>query len=367
MIIGNSEVSQAIEQFDSRDLITFQSYPDSRFGLIFNLLSVYGFWGEANKYYVSPKEIIFFWPVLSLVLLGLSLYGFTKSLLERDRNSYPFIMTMVVMFLLALDFAGGIGLKSFANTVFFLYEKYPFLRGLREPQKLVGILMFIQAYLGSIGLYHLSHRVEQKGKYALVIIFFLLPFIYTPLIFGGFWGQLKPANYPSSWSKINQLLNSDKDNFLVLSLPWHQYMPFKFSHNILIANPAAAFFDKPVLSSRNYETKYLFTHEDRAEALHVEGLLAIERKGINLLGEKVTEKLPWGESLAPIGVKYIILAKDDDWKDYGFIINSFDLEKTYEGEEMILYKNRKWSADFGSDTQADPEFVPELEMAPIDN
>jgi hypothetical protein len=163
------------------------------------------------------------------------------------------------------------------------------------------------------------------------------------------------------------LLNSDKDNFLVLSLPWHQYMPFKFSHNILIANPAAAFFDKPVLSSRNYETKYLFTHEDRAEALHVEGLLAIERKGINLLGEKVTEKLPWGESLAPIGVKYIILAKDDDWKDYGFIINSFDLEKTYEGEEMILYKNRKWSADFGSDTQADPEFVPELEMAPIDN
>lgn len=344
-IFGQSALSNAVVQFNGEDLIAFQSVSDKQFGLLFNLISGYGFWAEANNYFILGKQVVFFWPIISLTIVGLFMWGIINYFLNRSTNNIPLLITLIAFFLISLDLAGGIGLSSFRDTVFILYSQYPVLRSFREPQKLVGIIMFCYAFFGSYGLYALTERIIKNRK--LILGFFLfLPVVYTPVIFGSFWGQLKPAIYPESWSKVNQLLNKDRDNFLVLSFPWHQYMPFKFSHNVLIANPAPAFFDKEILSSRNYETKYLFSHEDRPEAMHIEGLLAIERKGINLLGEKVEEKLPWGESLAPIGVKYIILAKDDDWKDYSFLMNSSDLEKSFESDEIILYKNLKWTPDF---------------------
>ncbi|MBI4991216.1 hypothetical protein HZB96_03940 [Candidatus Gottesmanbacteria bacterium] len=176
-------------------------------------------------------------------------------------------------------------------------------------------------------------------------MFLILPFIYTPTVFGGFWGQLKPVFYPKSWYEVNNILKNDKDNFLTLFFPWHQYTRFRFANNRVVANPAPYFFEKPVLSSQNYETIPLYTHDIRTESLHVEGLLSIEKEGVNLVGEEIEEKLPWGQSLSPINVKYIILAKDDDWKRYRFLDKQTDLKKVYENDDLVLYQNLKWGVE----------------------
>ena len=117
-------------------------------------------------------------------------------------------------------------------------------------------------------------------------------------------------------------------------------MRFKFANNRVIANPAAFYFKKPVLSSQNYETIPLYSHDTRLEALHVDGLVSIAQKGINLLGESVYEKPKWAQDLAVIEVKYIILSKDDDWQDYNrWFKDSSDFEKVFEDEYLVLYKN----------------------------
>ena len=339
-ILGISDISQAIKSFTSGDLIAFQSVADSRLGLIFNLLSGYGFWAEAYHYFLLPKDIIIFWPILSLAVIlvfGIGLFRHIK-----EKSNIPILVTLPVLFLLALDIAGGVALKSFAPTVFWLYEKFPILGGFREPQKLVGIVMFCYAYFGSFGLGKILATIKGKTKLAAFSFFIILPFIYTPTVFGGFWGQLKPVWYPSSWEKVNQILKEDKSDFLTLFFPWHQYMRFKFANDRVVSNPALYYFDKPILSSQNYETAYLYTHDTRLESLHVEGLLSIEKEGVNLLGDLVEGNLPWGESLSPVNVKYIILTKDDDWVRYKFLDKQPDLTKVYEDENLVFYQNMKW-------------------------
>lgn len=343
-ILGKSGISQTINLFDTSDLTAFQSVPDKNFGLILNLLSGFGFWLEAHDYFILPKDIIFIWPFISLVIIGISIWGLIKLFKKNDRTSYPLLITLIIIFLLSLDFAGGVALKFSANVFYYLYAQFQFLRGFREPQKLVGLMMFCYAYFGSIGIASILDKA-RKGQliYLIFIMLLILPLIYTPTVFNGFWGQLKPVYYPDSWQKVSQLLREDKDIFLTLFFPWHQYMKFKFANNRVVANPAVYFFDKPVLSSQNYETKYLYTHDTRPEALHVEGLLSIDREQVNLLGETVIEKINWGEALTPINVKYIILAKEGDWKSYKFLDRANDLERIYESEDIILYKNNSWS------------------------
>lgn len=345
LFLGDGTAGGIISQFGRGDLVMFQSVPDKNFGVIFNLLSGYGFWIEAQKYFISPKDIIFFWPIISVTFILLAVAGVYKIFKNREDSSLPFAVTLVILFLLALDFAGGVALPAFSGTVLLLYEKIPFLYGLREPQKLVAVIMFCYAYFGAVGLTFILEKVKPAWKYAVLCVFFILPFIYTPTIFGSFWGQLRPVSYPQSWFKVNEQLNKDKDKYLTLFFPWHQYMRFGFANNLVLANPAPRFFTKSILSSQNYETKSLYSHDIRPEALHIEGLLSMEKEGVNLAGEPVFDRVVWGEAIGAIGVKYIILAKESDWGTYRFLDKSRDLEKIFEDESLILYRNSAWQKD----------------------
>ncbi len=333
---------QSFSAIGQKDLLSFQSIADPTFGLILNLLGGFGFWAEAHNYFISSKSLFPLWPAVTVALIGLSLLGFYLSM--KKNNNISLTVTLGILFLLSLNLAAGIALANLAPIISDLYDKLPVLRGFREPQKLIAIVMFCFAYFGGIGFEWLNERIQAK-KHFITAVFILLPLIYTLPIFFGFWGQLKPVFYPSSWKEVNEILKKDKDNFLTLFFPWHQYMRFRFANNVVMANPAMHYFDTPILFSSAYETKYLDSQSSRPETLHIEGLLNIERDGVNLLGDKVREKIIWGEALDPINVKYIMLAKEDDWKSYRFLDRSKDLEKISESDDLILYKNNHWSAN----------------------
>ena len=344
-IIGNlvqgSTLWKTFSTIGPQDLSAFQSVADPTYGLIFNLLGGFGFWAEAYNYYISPKNLFPFWPAVTIVLVGLSLFGFYLSIKKNKSNVLA--VTLGIFFLISLNLAAGLALPNITSVILYLYEKLLILRGFREPQKLIAIIMFCFAYFGSIGLERLEEIVQGKRRF-ISVVFIILPLIYTLPIFFGFWGQLKPVFYPSSWEKVNQVLKEDKSDFLTLFFPWHQYMRFKFANDRVVSNPALYYFAKPVISSQNYETEYLYSHDTRLESLHVEGLLSIEKEGVNLLGDTVEGNLPWGESLSPINVKYIILAKDDDWVRYKFLDKQPDLTKVYEDDDLVFYQNVKWEA-----------------------
>lgn len=338
-VFSQTRVSQALSSFSTNDLIAFQSVPDGVFGLVFNLLSGYGFWAEVHDYFISVKEIMPLWPLLSVTIIAFALYGFFKMLSARKKE-LPLIMTLAVLFFIGLDLSGGIALKPFADTTISLYENIPLLRGFREPQKLVSLLLLSYSFFGAYTVSFILSKIKPRlvQVFAGLLIAFV-PLVYTPTVFGGFFMQLAPVQYPQGWFLINRILNEDKDDFLVLVFPWHQYMKFNFNNGRVVANPAPYFFDKPILSSRNYETRSLYSHDSRPEALHVEGLLSIEEKGENLFGQKVNAKVDWAADLSPIGTKYIILAKESDWKKYSFLNLSPSLVNIFEDGDIVLYKN----------------------------
>lgn len=336
---GKSDLIATVSSFNIYDLIAFRSFPDQHLGLVFNLLSGYGFWAEANHYFLLPKDVLMIWPLLFLVILGLVVLGVYKISKSGGTRDKVLVVGLIAIIILSLDFSGGVSLPAARDWIIALYGNIPILRGLREPQKLIGLVMFCYAFLGALGIEYISSAVQGMKKRMLIGGLLILPFIYTFTVFGSFWGQLKPAVYPVSWSKVKSVLDADKSKHLVLAFPWHQYMRYRFNHNQAVGNLSPLYFGNKILSSRDYETKYLDSHETRAEALHVTGLLRIQKEGINLLGEKVDLSIDWAQNLSIVGVKYVLLSKEEDWKDYQFLDSAPNLKKTFEDENFSLYEN----------------------------
>ena len=148
----------------------------------------------------------------------------------------------------------------------------------------------------------------------------------------GFGGQLYTSHYPQSWLEANEILNQDRDDFKVLFLPWHLYMPFSFAENKVIANPAPRFFDKETIAGDNIEVGNIYTHSKRPISQLVENVVLKKTQGIEDLGER----------LAPFNIKYIILTKEADWQKYDFLNEQKDLKIVYDLAELKIYQNRSW-------------------------
>jgi hypothetical protein len=131
---------------------------------------------------------------------------------------------------------------------------------------------------------------------------------------------------------MNQRLDADHADYEVLFLPWHLYMRFQFAGRV-IANPAGAFFDKPVLVSNNPEFGGVgpAVTDTRKQLLNNQ-ILPAAPQGNNL-----------GQQLAPLNVKYILLAKDYDYQKYAYLDRQTDLRLVVRGPTLELYRNTAWA------------------------
>lgn len=59
-----------------------------------------------------------------------------------------------------------------------------------------------------------------------------------------------------------------------------------------------------------------------------------------MLGEKVDYLVDWPENISIVGIKYVLLSKEEDWQDYRFLDNTANFKKTFEDENFILYENQ---------------------------
>lgn len=331
---SRSTIPQSVSNFDKRDLEAFQTTEDTIFGLPLNVLSLYGFWGDDQNQYIVQKAFTPWWPALAVVIFILVLWGLLVGFREKRKNlrwkTGIFLVLSIISFILAM----GIAWKPMAPLIQFLYDHVPFYYSFREPQKFVTLLCFSYAFLGAMGIDDILKKFKQKKREILhltaAILFIALPFLYSPGLFRGFRGQLYTSHYSQEWHEVNDLLNQDKGDFKVLFLPWHQYMRFDFA-NKNIANPAPKFFDKDIISGDNMQISNIETHSERIETKYVEKFL-----------HKRTVIKNFGHKLKPLEIKYIILAKEVDYKDYTklFLDKQEDLEVIYEKGNLRIYKNK---------------------------
>ena len=320
-----------IQRIGPEDLLFFAPKAVSGFGTAFDVASMHGFWREG---YLYTKDILPAWWLLFAFILLLAVYGFLVKY-RHQRLGWvvvSFAVLGVVSYLLALGAASDFTRPPFE----WAYEHVPFFDGFRDSQKFVALLCLAYAFLGGLGVRELIKplgRFKQKlpmaGVMTLVAMLLLIPIAYSFSSFG-FQGQLKTTDYPQEWYEVNEQLNRDDEDFQVLFLPWHLYLDFGWLPNRdkSLSNPAWQFFDKPVIAGDNIEIPDVYSQSTYPISEYVEFLLVNKDDIENM-----------GELLAPLNVKYIILAHEVDYEAYDFLYRQADLDVGLERQGITLFEN----------------------------
>jgi len=320
------------EAISQKDFEAFKTTSDAKYGILLNVAALYGFWGDEKNQYVLPKDVIPYWFLLFFIILALVIFGMISAFKKNKFIAITFIIVATIAFILS----AGIAYQPFVPLIKFLNEKIFIFKGFRDSQKFSAFLVLVYAYFGALGINAIfKHSSIQRLKYLkLVLAGFLigLPILYLPLMVWGFCGQLYTSHYPQEWFEVNKILNQDRDNFKILFLPWHQYMPFSFIENKVVANPAPWFFDKETIAGDNMEIG-VYTHSKRPISQVVEDIVLRRIQGIE----------NFGEMLAPFNIKYILLAKEADWPEYKFLDKQNDLETISDSKYLRIYQNKSWS------------------------
>lgn len=373
---------------DEKHIFSFFTRADPQHGVLWNTAAMYGFWGDEDMRYVSQKMFVSYWFYIFFVLFALVLWGLAISLRrcfwrkknpERLKNeillrqpadqddtggsfaTFPpeagrqddntlldffqwwVVAPLILIGLVAFFFAVGVAYEPFKPTVLWFYNNVPFFRGFREPQKFVALLVFVYAIFSAIGVDDILRRIEslraKKLRFLKMIapaFFLLIPLAYSSGMLWGFHGQIKPSNYPESWFQVDQQLQNDADDFRVLFLPWHQYIYLKFARTV-IANPAERFFHKPTIAGDNMEFGPIYTQSTRSESKYIEE--KIIQRGKDFISDKGKGTVSLGQTLLPLKIKYIIMAKDSDFFNYAYVPDSPDMKLVYDSPELAVYEN----------------------------
>lgn len=322
LTLGSSTAAANIDSFSSTDRAAFSTVGDGVAGRLANVLRLQGFWAENRDLYTLPQAHIPGWGMLGLVIWGLVFVGGLR--MWRDRREL--FVTFGGSALLATVLAAG----TLNN---WLSGHVPFFAGYREPEKFVALVALAFAMFAGQGVNVALRRCRTWGGRSLSVVgttgLLLVPIAWTSTIFWGFNNQLAAAAYPADWFRTNRWLDADKTNFHVLFLPWHLYMYFDFAGRI-VANPTPQFFDKPVIASDNPEFKGIKPAPNTTD-LQITTILA-RASGRNDLGAQ----------LARLNVKYVLLAQDDDYANYSYLVGQRDLKLVRNGTTLQVYRNEAW-------------------------
>lgn len=318
-----TEQASFLSAMGEPDLAVFSARA-SWFNSLFSVASLYGFWRGG---YIYAKDLV---PALSLVvfylLFLLAVLGVLARWKEPDTRGWAALWVLTL--LLAVGMSGPI-----SGPLAPLFEQFPPARGFRDSHKFVAILVLAYSYLGSLAVDELKAVFPKRGKLRLgyagaVGIILALPLAYSFTIFG-FWGQLKPMDYPPDWKEVRDFLHQDRQDYNVLFLPWHLYMDYHWLQNRdkRLAAPVP-YFEKPVIHGLNVEMPGVQPEAQDPSQRYVEGILKEKNK--------ISD---FGAQLVPLNVKYVILAKEADYADYAFLYRQEDLHLIMDKENLALWVN----------------------------
>ncbi len=297
-------------------LTAYRSQADPRVGLLVNVAGLYGFFRPGP---IEPKNLFSGWPAMLAALLLIVAVGYVAVLRDaaRRRDGLAVLAAGVVGYFLALGSQGPTG-----GLFRLAYEHVPGFVVMREPDKFAVLVALAYAYGFGWGIAWLMSRSRQRVAQVMpAALAIVLPLAYTPNLLGGLGGQVTASELPRSWSVAARLAGQDT----VLFLPWHEYFPTPFTGKRVIANPAAFYFAGTVLTSENPGPGYSFAAED-PEHVFLD----------KLLGPPVDLRRTRA-ALADLGVKYVVLAKVADWRDFARVADAPGIRLVYSSPSLDLF------------------------------
>lgn len=321
LALGEGKTAQTIQTFTAADAEAFATNGTNPAARVGNILRLQGFWAENRGQFLLPQDKAILWGLMALVIIALVVIGAGMLWRKSRMLAVFFAASALVAILLA------------AGLLSPLLQNVPLLAGLREPHKLVALVALSYAVFAAFGINAVLEWLRDKAEIAYslgAVAVLLLPFLFMRVMFWGFNGQLTPRQYPEEWSKINEQLRDDPGNFSTLFLPWHQYMSFDFSDRI-IANPAPTFFDKPVVVSSDPELGGASGGAANEQEAAIRNILSEAKNRDNFASQTAAQD-----------IKYILLAKEVDYRNYDFLQNQPGLQKVADYPNATLYLNTEW-------------------------
>jgi hypothetical protein len=319
------------------DLNAFAAIPDKSLGLVPNLLGLYGFWAEATGRFTSMKLFVPAWPAALGLLLILCGVGAFAALRDRDQRLAPWVAGLLAAGVVGLFLEMGISHPLSARLVQWLYTEIPTYRGMRDAGKWGALLALVYSQLAGLGAAAILGWLKKvvrnpvgsewsSGTAAALLL--VLPLYYGNGLLFGAHGEIKPSQYPAGWYAADRVLVSDAHPGRTLFLPWHQYMSYTFvqNKNSVIGSPAPAFFSVPILASANPEVPGI-APPATADQVAVADLVKEGSQG------------RWAEVLASLNVKYVLVAKETDWKSYGYLDAQQGITRVADYGEILLFRN----------------------------
>lgn len=313
----------------TQDLTAFQTAGKTPFETFTNVLLMSGFWGKDQFRYfdltTAPN-----WQFSFIFLMPLIIYGVYLSFRQGSRNERIMSAGLLLIFSLAVYLAVGIKAPFTRGLTLFLYDHVPLYKGLREPQKWVAVIIPIYLFYLTLGVRRLrlakfiSHNLVSSGLILSAIII-----MAAPSLLWGFNRQVVPTPYPEDWYAVNRLLLSRSSQpgecgDKVIFLPWHLYMSFNWAGKI-IANPAPVFFACPTISGTNMEWGGIYDNSRSQDGKAISSWLAAQGKD----GPPALSGLP---------PRYIILAKELDFRSYLWLNDLSYLKPLVETKTLLVYE-----------------------------
>ena len=243
-----------INGFDPSQWAAFATAASERVGVLGNVATLYGFWGEHEAWarqFLWPKVAEGMWWHLSAgAFLGVVALGAWIGL--RRRESRSVVTLLLVGAIIAVIFSAGLGGGVTYGLNAWLFEHVWFWKGFRDTEKWSTVVACVYAIFAGIASGYFLERVRASLRPFLFIALCLVPIFYAPTLLFGLMGQVQPVWYPSEWAQVDAVLKQDT-TCKALFLPWHQYYSLGFDHGLSVGNVSGSYFDCSIVSAQNIE------------------------------------------------------------------------------------------------------------------
>lgn len=235
-------------------------------------------------------------------------------------------MVLAATGMLALLLAGGTSFPPTAGVFRWVYDHVYAFRIYREPQKFLALVVLAYAIFASVGLGALIANRSRRLAAAFGGVSMAAVLAYGFTLFGGFWDQVHLSRYPRDWYLADRRM-TPVDGRKVLVLPWEKYIVLSFSDGRIVGNPASSFFSSESLVNPEAGFASVGSQVGDPAARVISRALASEEREARFLRE--------AES---IGVRFVLLLREADHRNYLFLQRLSGLTDVYEGTRLTLYR-----------------------------
>jgi hypothetical protein len=344
ILLGVGTQARTLARIGAGDLNAFSTLADPRLGLLPNILGLFGFWAEDTGRFASAKDFVTGWPVMLLVLLTFTIAAAVvgwRNAIPGFVSARPWVVGLVFAGIVAAILEMGVSNPHTAPVVTALDAVFPPYRGMRDAGKWAALLALVYALLVPIAMsaaigwsrarFQSGTRTEVAAAVPIALLL-AVQLYYGNSVLYGMHGQVRPSSYPVGWYAADQALAADPHPGRAVFLPWHGYLALSFIKNTnqIVASPAPQFFSIPVVASQDLEIAGIAPPSDDKDQVVIRGLVAD------------AGRTDWGAALAERNFKYVLLAREVDWRDYAYLDNQSALVLVKDYGSIIVYRNVMW-------------------------